>query len=124
MAVRCPSCDAVDIDTRYARICPRAGAQVNQNQPLVHAISRTLKRLGIPHQVESGEPFTADRNLRVDIVVRRTGLRDAPNREYRETSILLGVTHADPQAQVYLRGGSADHDGSAASTSEACKHQH
>ena len=24
--------------------------------PLLHAISRTLKRLGIPHRVESGEP--------------------------------------------------------------------
>ena len=124
VAVRCPCCDAVDVDTRHARICPRAGAQVNQHQPLVHAISRTLKRLGIRHQVESGEPFTADRNLRMDIVVRRGGLRDAPNREYREKSILLDVTHADPQAQIHLRGGSADHDGSAASTSEARKRQH
>ena len=34
-----------------------------QHQPLLHAISRTLERLGIPHRVESGEPFTADRNL-------------------------------------------------------------
>ena len=33
-------------------------------------MSCTLKRLGIRHQVESGEPFTADRNLRMDIVVR------------------------------------------------------
>ena len=39
-------------------------------------------------------------------------------------SIQLGVTHADPQAQVYLRGGCADHDGSGASTSEARKCQH
>ncbi|CAN0496495.1 unnamed protein product, partial [Laminaria digitata] len=60
VAVRCPCCDAVDVDTRHARICPRAGAQVNQHQPLVHAISRTLKRLGIRHQVESGEAFTAN----------------------------------------------------------------
>ena len=29
---------------------------------------RTLKRLGIRHQAESGELFTADRNLRMDIV--------------------------------------------------------
>ena len=27
-----------------------------------HAISRTLKRLGISHEVKSGEPFTTDRN--------------------------------------------------------------
>ena len=84
VAMRCPCCDAVDVDTRHARICPRAEAQVNQNQPLLHAISRTLKRLGIPNQVESGEPFAADRNLRVDIVVRRRGLRDTPNRAQRE----------------------------------------
>ena len=60
----------------------------------------------------------------MDIVIRRGSLRDAPNREYRDKSILLDVTHADPQAQVHLRGGSADHDGSAASTSEARKRQH
>ena len=124
VAVRCPCCDAVDVDTRHARICPRSGAQVNQHQPLLHAISRTLKRLGISHQVESGEPFTAERNLRMDIVIMRGGLRDAPNTEYRDQSILLDVTHVDPQAQVHLRGGSADHDGSAASTSEARKRQH
>ena len=67
-----------------------------------------LKRLGIRHQVESGEPFTADQNLRKDIAVRRGGLRGAPNKGgYRETSILLDVTHADPQAHTHLRGGSA-----------------
>ena len=60
----------------------------------------------------------------MDIVIRRRRLRDVPNREYRDKSILLDVTHADPQAQVHLRGGSADHDGSAASTSEVRKRQH
>ena len=54
----------------------------------------------------------------------RGGLRDAPNREYWEKSIPLDVTHADPQENVHLRGGSADHDGSADSTSEARKRQH
>ena len=86
VAVRCPCCDAVDVDTRHARICPRSGAQVNQHQSLLHAISRTLKRLRIPYQVESGEPFTAGRNLRMNIVIRRGSLRDAPNREYRDKS--------------------------------------
>ena len=124
VAVRCPCCDAVDVDTRHARICPRAGAQVNQHQPLLHAISRAFRRLGIPLQVESGEPFTAERNFRMDIVIRRGSLRDAPNREYRDKSILLDVSHADPQAQVHLRGGSADHNGPAASTSEARQRQH
>ena len=69
--MRCPFCDAVDVDTRHARISPRAGAQVNQHQQLPHAISRTLKRLGILHQTESGEPFISYRNLPMDIVIRR-----------------------------------------------------
>ena len=73
-----PCCDAVNVDTRHARMCPRAGAQVNQHQPLLHMITRTLKRLGIPNQVESGEPFTADRNLRMNVAISR-GFRDAPN---------------------------------------------
>ena len=122
VAVRCPCCDATDVGTRLARICPRAGARVNQHQPLLHAISRTLKRLGVPHQVESGEAFTVDINLRMDIVVMRGRLRNAPNPEYRDKSILVDVT--DSQAQVHLRAGSPDQDGSAVSTSEARKHQH
>ena len=60
----------------------------------------------------------------MDIVIRRRGLRDAPDREYGYKSILLDVTHADPQVQVHLRGSSADHDRSAASTSEASKRQY
>ena len=104
--MRCPCCDAVDVDTRHARICPRAGAQVNQHQPLLHAISYTLKRLGIPHQVESGEPFIAERNLRTDIVIGRGGLRNAPNREYRDKSILLDATHLNPQC-MYTCGEAA-----------------
>ena len=36
----------------------------------------------------------------------------------------MDVTHAHRQSQVHLRAGSADHDGSAASTSEARKRQH
>ena len=78
VAMSHPCCDAVNVDTRHARMCPRAGAQVNQHQPLLHMITRTLKRLGIPNQVESGEPFTADRNLRMNVAISR-GFRDAPN---------------------------------------------
>ena len=56
---------------------------MNQHRALLHATSRRLKRLGILHQLESVEPFTADRNLRMDIVITRGGLPDALNREYR-----------------------------------------
>ena len=74
--------------------------------------------------MESGESFTADRNLRMDIIVRRGGLPDSPNREYRDKSIVLDVTISDPQAHVHLGGGSARDDGSFASTFEAHKRQH
>ena len=118
VAVRLPCCDATDVETRHTRICPRAGAQMTQHQPFLHAISRILKLIGVSHQVESGEPFTAGRNFRMDIVVRRGGLRNARSPEYRDKPILVDVTHADSHAQVHLRAGSAGHDKPAASTSE------
>ena len=77
LAARCPCCEATDDNTCHARTCHRAGAQVNQHQPVVHALSHTFKRLSIRHQVESGAPFNADRNLRMDVVIERGGLRDA-----------------------------------------------
>ena len=107
--MRCPCCDAVDMDTRHAHICPGAGTHVKQHQPLLHAIVCTLKRLGILHHVESGEPFTADMTLRMGII-SRGDLRDAPNRGCRHKSTLLDVIHTDPQAQVHLRGASGDHE--------------
>ena len=64
-----------------------------------------------------------DRHLRMDIV-SRGGRQDAQNLEYRDKSILLHVTHADSLVQTHQRGGSADHDGPTASTSEACKREH
>ena len=74
----CPVCSAADANTRHARLCHRAGAQVNQHhQPLVHVTSRFLKRMSVLHQVESGAPFNADRDLRMDIVIERGGLRHA-----------------------------------------------
>ena len=41
VAVTRPCCDAVDADTRHARICPGAGAQVNQHLPLLFTRSPT-----------------------------------------------------------------------------------
>ena len=58
------------------------------------------------------------------IVIGRGYLRDASTSDLRHKSILIDVTYADPQAGVHLRSGSAEQDGSAASTSEARKHNH
>ena len=110
-----------EVTKRHARLRHRSGAQVNQHQLLVHALSRTLKSMSIRHQLESGAPFHADRDLRMDIVIEAGGLRDATAPEYRDKSILLDVTYADPQAGVHMRVGSADRNGLAASTSEARK---
>ena len=71
LAARCPCCEATDVNARHGRTCNRAGAHVNRHQPLVHALSRNFKRLSIRHQVDSGAPFNADRNLRMDIVIER-----------------------------------------------------
>lgn len=75
---------------------------MDQHQPLLQAISRILRRLRIPHQAESGDLFTADRNLRVDIVYHRTrGLRDAKKPGVpRQGHPAKMETHADPQAPV------------------------
>ncbi len=124
MAPECPCCGTQDADSRHARICPRSGAQVNQHQPLVHALSRTLKQACIQHGVEDGSPFTADRDLRMDVVVLPGQLREASEASFRHKGLLIDVTYADPQAAGHLRGGSATNDGSAASTSEARKSAH
>ena len=104
---RCPCCGATDANTWHARLCHRSGAQVNQHQPLVHALSRTLNRMSIRHQVENGAPFNAEMDLRMDLVIERGGLRDATAAEYRNKAILLDVTYADPQAVGHMRAGSS-----------------
>ena len=127
VTVRCPCCDAADVDTRHARICPRAGAQVDKHQPPLHAISHTLECLGIPHQVESGKPPTADRSLRMGIVIRRGGLRDAPrNRESRDTNPSYRTSPMQARNRSYTceEEAPAITDGSADSTSEARKRRH
>ena len=121
LVATCPCCEATYVNTRHACTFHRAGAQVNQHQPLVHALSRIFKRMPIHQQVESGAPVNAGRNLRMDIVIEKGGLRDPTSSEYRNKAIRLDFTHADPQARVYMRDGSSDRDGSAASTSEARK---
>ena len=78
----------------------------------------------IRHKVESGAPFHADRDLRMDIVMEAGGLRDATASEYRDKSILFDVTYADPQAEVHMRAGIPDRNGVAASNSEARKLNH
>ena len=77
--------------------------------------------MAIHHQVESGAPFNGDRDLRMDIVIERGGLRDAAALEYRNKATLFGVTYADPQAAGHMRAGSANRDGLDASKSEARK---
>ena len=80
VAEECPCCDAVGVDTRHARVCPRARNEANKRQSVLHVVSRTVERLWIFHRVQAGEPFAADRNLKISIVVRTDGLQDAPNR--------------------------------------------
>ncbi|CAN0450115.1 unnamed protein product, partial [Ectocarpus sp. 12 AP-2014] len=124
----CPRChrgrENNTITTAHARTCPRDGAQVDMHEPLKYALSRALTGLGVKHDVETGAPFTGERNVSMDIVIRQGALTNAPSSVYRHKGILFDVTHADPQAQVHLRDGSATSDGTAAQASEARKRQH
>lgn len=61
----------------------RTGARANQHQPLVHAISRLLKRMSVRHQVEGGAPFNIERDIREDIAIETGGLRDASTSLFR-----------------------------------------
>ena len=103
LAVRCPCCGAAEVNTRHARLCHRSGAQVNQHQPLVHALSRTLKSMSIGHQVQSEAPLHANRDFRMDVVIEAGGLQDATTWEYGNKSLLLDVTYAGPQAGFHMR---------------------
>ena len=127
LAPGCPRChrgrDGGTITTMHARTCPRDGAQVNMHESL-NQVLRTIESTKWPSGVESGAPFTGDQNLSMGIVIRTGALANASSPEYRNKRILLDVTHADPQAQVHLRNGSATSDGTAAQTSEARKRQH
>ena len=60
----------------------------------------------------------------MDIVIERGALRDASAPDFRHKIIPIDVTYADLQAGVHLSAGSADQDGSAASTSGARKRNH
>ena len=111
LAPRFPCCGEAEVNTRHARLCHRSGAEVNQRQSLLQALSRTRKKISIRHQVESGAPFHANRDLRMDIVIQAGGLRDAAASDYPDKSILLNVTHAHQQEGVHLRKGIADRNG-------------
>ncbi|CAB1116596.1 unnamed protein product [Ectocarpus sp. CCAP 1310/34] len=106
LAERCPRChrgrEGEIITTVHARTCRRDGAQVNMHEPLKYALSRALNGLRVKHDVESGAPFTGERNLSMDIVIRPGALTNASSPGYRNKGILLDVTHADPQAQVAI----------------------
>ena len=60
------------------------------------ALSHTRWSLSIRHQVGSGTPFHANRNLRMDIVIEARRFRDAAASECRTKATLLDVTYADP----------------------------
>ena len=106
LAARCSCCGEAEVNTRHARLCHRSGAQVNQHQLLVHALSRTFKSMSIRHQVESGAPFRADRDLRMDIVIEADGLRDATASEYRDSSTSRMRTHTSRGPHAGRKRGS------------------
>lgn len=125
LAARGPCCVAAEANTRHTQLCHRSGAQVTQNQLLVHTLSRTFKKTFIhTTKWKATPPFHANENLSMGTVIEAGGLQDGTASEYRNKAIPLDVTYADPQAGVHMRTGSSDRDRSAPSTSEAGKHSH
>ena len=57
----------------------------------------------IRHQVESGAPFNADRNLRMDMVIERGGLRDAMASEYRSIATKRHSNCSTSRIQTHTR---------------------
>ena len=53
--------------------------------------------------MESGTPFHANRDFRMNIVIGAGGLRDVKASEYRNN--VLDVAYADPQAGAHIRQG-------------------
>lgn len=72
---------------------------------------RALVGLSAPHRVESGEPFTVDRYLDMNIVVRQGGLREEVCPIFCNRGMLLDVAHLDQPSmmdpQSNLRGAEA-----------------
>lgn len=105
-------------------LCHRAGAQTSQHHPLLHALSRTFKRLAIRHQKRKTEhPLTPTGTSAWELSSRgKAPGKLRTSSEYCNTAILPDVTHANPQqAVLHIRTGMADRDGSATSTSTARK---
>lgn len=103
---------------------PRAGDQVKLHPSLVHAITGILEWLGIPHEIKSETPCTENRNLRMNIVIRKIVPRSVPKQECRDKAVLLDETHVDPWVQIRKQGSRTDHDRSVGFISEARKRQH
>lgn len=121
MATICVSYGAMDVIARHARICPRAGIQVKQHQPLFHALAALFKRPGRKTTVEDGDAFTTNRDYRGDIVVSAREVEDTFNHNYAEKTLLIDVTHA---LAGDVQRGSATIDDSAATTSQMRKNAH
>ena len=107
-----------------ALVSPRRRAAVKptpavgpRDLPLLEADAR-------PSPSGKRAPFHADRDLLMDIVIERGGLRASSASDFRNETILIDVTYADAQAGVHLCAGSANRDGLTASTSEARKRNH
>ena len=58
LAATCPACGAADADTRYARVCHKAGAQVNQHQPFVRSTSPSWSRCPSATKWKAVRPLT------------------------------------------------------------------
>ena len=87
----------------HARLCPWAGAQVAQHQPLILGIPFVRKRLSTENTAENGVSSVADLDLWIDIFVPAGELGDTSILAHSHKGLLANETVADPQAAMHLR---------------------
>ena len=77
LAASCLDYGAADASTLHVRVSHQTVAKASPHRSLIHANSRFLKRMCVPHRVMCGASFNADKDLRLYIVIERGGLREA-----------------------------------------------
>lgn len=75
------------VSTRATRVCAIGQDCRWTNEPIVHAMAKLLKKLGVKHTMKDGSRFTADRGVRIH-VLNAGELQKATIFDYRHRGLL------------------------------------
>ena len=124
LADECPFCWPLAVKTRHPRIYPRVRMQVDQqDQPMIHNLSRVLKRIGIHHLVDDSVSFLGSGGYVWVLLCQQasSGTRCSPR---FNPCISSYMKHLPLHATVHLRNANATLDDFEAATAEAHKSAH